>query len=344
LTTPIETDFYQAAPDEQVRRLTGLAEIAAQEWGLDAASISSVAYRENMTFRVNADGGAAYALRVHQGNYRADAQIQSELDLMTYLDEQGIRTPRVVRTSDGRLFTTVSAPGVPEARQCDLFEWIDGKPLRMTGQPIPGDVAPLAEAYVEVGRLAARIYNATEKWEKPAGFSRPVWDAEGIYGVQGHLGDFRKLRGVSDEQKRLMLAIAEKLTDTLTRFGKEPDRWGLSHGDFLGENIFVCEDGIRLVDFDDSGEGWYMLDIATAVFDLIDTPAYEPCLEAMASGYREYRELPDSHLEMLPAFFLARLLSYLAWCAKKTHMPQTAVIKPLLLNALDQSSQAFLAS
>ena len=342
MTVETEAGFYEAPGDEQIRRLMRLAEMTLPEWGLEGAAISTVAYRENMTFRVDAGVRGVYALRIHQGNYRTDAQIQSELDLMTYLDEQGVRTPRVVPSRTGALFVTVSAPGVAEPRQCDLFEWIEGRPLRMTGQPIPGDLTDLKEAYLEVGRIAAQICNAAENWERPAGFTRPTWDAEGIYGVNGHLGDFRKLQGVSDAQMRLMLDVADRLTALLDGFGKTPDRWGLSHGDFLAENIFVCEDGIRLLDFDDSGDGWYMLDIATGVFDLLGTEAYEPCLEAMIAGYREYRELPESHLGMLPVFFLARLLSYLAWCAKKAHMPLSAVIKPLLLAALEEQAPSVL--
>jgi Ser/Thr protein kinase RdoA (MazF antagonist) len=87
-----------------------------------------------------------------------------------------------------------------------------------------------------------------------------------------------------------------------------------------------------------------MFEIATAVFDLIDTPALEPCLNSLVSGYREQRALPDEHLAMLPAFFLARLLSYLGWCAKKPHMPQTAFMKPLLLAAAEQHGRPFLAA
>jgi hypothetical protein len=38
------------------------------------------------------------------------------------------------------------------------------------------------------------------------------------------------------------------------------------------------------------------------------------------------------------------VLSYLGWCAKKTHMPQTAWMKPLLLSAMEKHGAAFLAA
>ena len=92
-----------------------------------------------------------------------------------------------------------------------------------------------------------------------------------------------------------------------------------------------------------AGAGWTTLPVARATCDLGGTPAYDPCVAAIVSGYREYRALPDAHLSLLPAFFLARLLSYIGWCANKPHMPQTAVIAPLLLAALEQQAPALLS-
>lgn len=334
--------FYTTSPDEQVRRLSELATAALREWGIEGAAISPVAYRENMTFKVEA-GGNAYAFRVHQAHYRTDGQIQSELDLMSYLNGEGIRTPRVVRTGSGRLFTTAETDAVGEPRQCDMFEWIEGRPLRETGQPLDVPVEELTAHFEQVGSIAASIHNATERWQRPAGFNRPAWDAEGIFGVTAHLGDFRRLQDVTDEQRRLLEELAAKVEAALEGFGKTPDRYGLSHGDFLAENVFICEDGLRLLDFDDSGDAWHLFDLCTAVFDLLETPAYEPCLEAAVKGYRSLRELPAEHLDMLPAFVVARILSYLGWCAKKTHMPQTAWMKPVLLYAAEKHGKAFLA-
>jgi Ser/Thr protein kinase RdoA (MazF antagonist) len=337
-----ETDFYQTSPEEQVRRLQKIAEAALPNWGLEGAELSEVAYRENMTFRADAGDRGAFAVRVHQANYRTDAQIQSELDLMTYLNSEGIRTPEVVPALNGDLVTTAAADGV-EPRQVDVFRWIEGRPLRVTGEPPPNDLAELTEAYTEIGSMAARIYNATEKWQTPTGFIRPAWDAEGMYGVNCVIGDFRKLEGATDDQMRLLLDVAAKLDDVLGEFGKSPDRYGLSQGDLLPENIFVCDDGLRILDFDDAGDSWCMFDIATSVFDLAITPALDACLAATVSGYREHRDLPDEHVALFPAFFLARLLSYLGWCAKKPHMPQTAMIKPLLLYVAGQRAPAFLS-
>ena len=128
-----------------------------------------------MTFKIDAGGRGTFAFRVHQANYRTDAQIQSELDLMAYLNSEGIRTPMVVPTNERlAVHHRLRRRRVDEPRQCDLFEWIDGKPLRQTGEAFSTPLAELTESYEEVGRLAASIHNATERWDgRRASSARP---------------------------------------------------------------------------------------------------------------------------------------------------------------------------
>jgi Ser/Thr protein kinase RdoA (MazF antagonist) len=338
-----ESGFYALPEAEQIRRLEQLAGEALCRWRLADAELEPAAYRENMTFRVDAGPGGRFALRVHQARYRSDDEIRSELAFMGALRERGVRTPEVVPARDGSPFVVAACPAVPEARQCDLFEWIDGRPLRATGDATPLATDALASAYAEVGRQAAAIANAAEDWRRPSGFTRPVWDAEGIFGASAHLGDWRKLASLTDAQRRLLDRLAERLRADLADFGRGPERFGLCHGDFLAENLMVCEEGLRLIDFDDCGESWYLLDFATALFDLLGEPPFEACLGAMVAGYRERRALPDADLGRLSCFFLARALSYLGWSATRSHLRKAHEIAPRLLAALEAFAPAYLA-
>jgi Ser/Thr protein kinase RdoA (MazF antagonist) len=254
-----------------------------------------------------------------------------------------VRTPVVVSARDGSPLVVAATAAVPEARQCDLFEWIEGRPLRATGEPLALPAEELAAAYTEVGRQAAAIANAGQGWQRPPGFTRPVWDAEGIFGATAQLGDWRKLARLTDEQRRLLERLAERLRRDLAAFGRAPDRFGLCHGDFLPENLMVCNGGLRLIDFDDCGEGWYLLDFATALFDLLGEPPFDACLGAMVAGYRERRALPDEHLARLPTFLLARALSYLGWSATRSHLRKAHQIAPRLLAALEGFAPTYLA-
>ncbi len=334
--------FYAGSEAEQIAGLARLAERALPRWPLGEAKVTPVAYRENMTFRVDGSDGARFALRIHQASYRTDAEIRSELAFMEALRARGVATPEVVPASDGSPFVVVESEGVPEPRQVDLFEWIDGRELRATAGAGPVDTEALASVYREVGRQAAAIANAAEDWERPPEFSRPAWDAEGIFGEDAHLGDFRTLAGTTPQQRTLLDRLAERLREDLEAFGRGPDRFRLSHGDFLAENIMVCDDGVRLIDFDDCGDGWVLFDFATALFDLLGTSAFEPCLAAMVEGFRERRSLPDEHLARVPAFLLARVLSYLGWSATRSHLEKAKQIAPMLLAAVEGFAPAYL--
>lgn len=338
------SDFYSLEEPEQIGRLQRLAGSALERWKLAGAEIGPVAYRENMTFRVDAGSRGRFALRVHQAEYRSDANIHSELAFMQALGAGGVLTPDVVPAADGSLFVRVEDDAVPEPRQCDLFEWIDGRPLRQAGLASTLKPAEQAAIYTEVGRQAAAIANVAEAWPRPGGFSRPSWDAEGIFGKRAHLGDFRLHEALRSDQRALLDELAGRLDSDLERFGKTPDRYGLCHGDFLPENIMVCDDGIRLIDFDDCGDSWHLFEFATAVFDRLGEPDYEPCLDALVAGYRELRPLPEEHLAMLPGFMLARALSYLGWSASRTHLDAAAQLTPRLIAALEGFAPAYLAS
>ena len=341
--SPAERAGFYAQPEaEQLRGLAALARAALARWELHDAGLSPVAYRENTTFRVDAGPRGRFALRIHQAGYRSDAAIRSELAFMEGLRARGIATPEVVPARGGEPFVVARGHEVPEPRQCDLFEWIDGRPLRATGETMRLPPDELATAYAEVGRQAAAIANAAEEWKRPPGFERPVWDAEGIFGPRAHLGDWRTLPDLGDEQRRLFERLAERLASAFEAFGRTPDRFGLCHGDFLPENLMVCDDGLRLLDFDDCGESWHLLDFATALFDLLGEPPFDACLGAMTAGYRERRPLPDEHLALLPAFTLARMLSYLGWSASRRHLAKSRQIAPQLVAALTAFAPAYL--
>lgn len=334
--------FYAQPEAEQVRGLEALAREALRRWQLEDAKLAPVAYRENMTFRVEAGARGRFALRIHQAGYRSDAEIASELAFMGALREGGVATPEVVPAGGGAPFVLAASPAVPEPRQCDLFEWIEGRPLRATGAAIALGDEELAKVYADVGRQAASIANIAEAWQRPAGFTRPVWDAEGIFGTSAQLGDWRQLARLTPAQRALLDRLAERLHADLAAFGRAPDRFGLCHGDFLPENLMLGDGGLRLLDFDDCGEGWTLLDFATAVFDLLGEPPFDACLGAMVAGYRERRTLPEEHLARLPTFLLARALSYLGWSATRSHLRKADEIAPRLLAALEGFAPAYL--
>ncbi len=74
-----------------------------------------------------------------------------------------------------------------------------------------------------------------------------------------------------------------------------------------------------MIDFDDSGFGFRLFDIATALVKNRNEPHYDAMMGALIEGYRTQRELPQRELDSLPLFILLRALTYLGWAeARKT--------------------------
>ena len=66
-------DFYCATPEQQAGRLQVLAERAVREWNIPDCTISLIKYRENAVFKVDAQDGMRYALRIHRPGYHEEA-------------------------------------------------------------------------------------------------------------------------------------------------------------------------------------------------------------------------------------------------------------------------------
>lgn len=89
------------------------------------------------------------------------------------------------------------------------------------------------------------------------------------------------------------------------------ESYGLAHMDIHFANFIVDSQtrDIALIDFDDCGYGWYVMDAAMVLFDLLVVYSNEPrrqlydyFLEEFVKGYREEKELPDFWLAQLPSF------------------------------------------
>ena len=131
-----------------------------------------------------------------------------------------------------------------------------------------------------------------------------------------------------------MLKARDIAFDKLKAFGKTPDRFGLTHADFLPENLMVDGDDVRIIDFDDCGYGWHVMELATSLFFLIGEEPYDLAYEGLVEGYRSERDLPDEHLTMLPTFFIARGLNYIAWLESRQETETAKELGPVIIEGV----------
>jgi Ser/Thr protein kinase RdoA (MazF antagonist) len=326
-------DFYQLDTDSQVERLAQLARQALGNWGLDAASLDLIKYRENAVFKLTTTDGTPYALRIHRAGYHSDDALRSELLWMAALEDYGVHVPTLVPDASGSPFVSMAMESPAETRQVDIFEWVNGRQLGSVEDGVT-DPAAIATTYETIGSLAAKLHNQATSWELPPGFTRHAWDADGLAGENPLWGQFWKLEQLNDVQREVLLNARERVYTDLKAYGEDPanrDRYSMIHADFVAENLMVEGDTVRLIDFDDAGFGWHLFELATAVYFEQEQDYYPGAWEALVSGYRQHRDLPDSQLEHMPLFFLARSFTYLGWVHTRKETETARELAPLLI-------------
>jgi Ser/Thr protein kinase RdoA (MazF antagonist) len=328
---------------EDPHALQHLAAQAIGRWDLDHAEIAPIKIRENAVFRVGLRGGGRVVLRVHRGGYHSDDALQSEFDWMRALKASGIEVPRVIPSRDGRLFERVCTTELPEGRQVDVLEWVEGRQLGALESGLQVGNDAVAACYGVLGQISARMHNHTSTWCPPAGFVRHQWCEEGLAGPDPLWGRFWELEPLSPSQRELLEKAQIAIKSDLVAYGKNSRNFGLIHADLVPENLMVDGDRVRVIDFDDAGFGWHLFDLATSLYFLRDKSDFNVALEAFLLGYRAHRPLPESDLKLLPLFMAARGTTYLGWVHEKKETETARNLTPVLIEYACAAVEAYLA-
>ncbi len=104
-TTPLADSYLRAA------------QFALAAWHLSATHIELVSHSENIVYRVYADDGARYALRLHRPGYHNLAELNSEQLWTAALAATGIDVPSAIPLPAGDYYACVDVPETNEQRQ-----------------------------------------------------------------------------------------------------------------------------------------------------------------------------------------------------------------------------------
>ena len=283
------------------------AAAAPAAYGLDPDSaVSLINVSENWTYRVDEPGGGTYALRVHRPGYHTAAEIESELDWIDALREDGaVETATAVAGAGGRRVCQVETSELGE-RNVVLFEWLSGD------MPDP-DAHDLQPGFRTLGAVSARMHRHTRGWRRPDGFARFSWDYQTTLGERGHWGRWQDGLGIGPEELGLLGRLDATLRRRLDAYGQGPERFGLGHADIRLANLLVDGDRVRVIDFDDCGFSWFMYDFATTVSFIEDHPDVPELKDAWVEGYRSVSPLDAADEAELDTFVMLRRLLLVAW-------------------------------
>lgn len=318
-------DFFDLPIERQIELARKVAGAALGRYGLPAtAELTLLKHRENSVFQVTHPAtGERSVLRVHRTGYQTASSIISEFEWMQALGTAGVRTPAVIPARDGALVVTAEVDELPEPRLCDMLEWVEGHP--------PSE-ENLIDSFRMLGDLHARCHAQVRHWTLPEGFYRQAWDEAALLdGQHPIIARAWENWALNEEQRALVLACREALRQRLRQWGKGADRYGLIHADLMPENLIVANDGVRLIDFDDCGFGWYLYDPASALLFYYGQDFYPDLVNAWAVGYRSVYALTDADINELPTFLLLRCFYGLGWLHTRRNSDAAQLfIEPLI--------------
>jgi Ser/Thr protein kinase RdoA (MazF antagonist) len=302
---------------------TPAARQALQAFGITTSELRFVNLSENVTFRVtDARDGSPLVLRLHRPWYHDIAELRSERLWTRALLRAGVAAPEPLLTLDGEDFAQVEVPATGERRWAGLARWVDGE-LLADVVARETDPAEQARHFARLGAIIATMHDQATDWTLPPGFKRHAVDADGLMGSAPFWGPFWDHEIFSPVERGLMLETRDALHGALTRYGKPARTFSLIHADLHPRNVVIDGTHAAVIDFDDTGFGWHLYDLAVALVSYQDHPEFPAFRDACIEGYRSVRAIAEQDLAPLPMFLLIRDMAQIGWYHQRPELPRS---------------------
>lgn len=251
-------------------------------WSHDPGSFRFLRASANFVWAFK-DGGKPCVLRANLEAERTGESFEREVNLMLRLSQKGFPAPKPILSGGGRYVERVETP--QGAFWVLAYEAVMGRihePEELSNDQI-----------LEWGEALGRLHNAME--DIPAGGQRTWTDLCGF--IEAHLPP--------EETK-----LSESYQRIRTRFEALPVRpgeFGVIQFDFESDNLVWTDQGIGVIDLDESCRLWYAADIAFALRSAFgDDPrkvnVSEPTADRFLEGYRRARPLSPEMVGEIPLF------------------------------------------
>ncbi len=319
--------FEELTHRGRIRRMYGLARVALAAYGVSEARLQLVRQAGNTLFRVCTSSlsiaGASdglfeedqYLLRVHEPGYQAPDALELELAWLAAMRRDAdLPVPEPVSALDGRLLLAISLPGIPGTRYCSLLRWVKGRLVGHRFRP---------HHFRVQGRLMARLHDFATQWEPPPGLSKRRFDWDGLFqdDVGSGMPNAEAWKLLSPNHREAFAVVAEQVREVMDDWGHGSDVYGLIHGDLaMDANLLFWKGEARAIDFDDSGFGYWVFDLAVALDACWEDVDFSRHREALLTGYAECRSLPENQVEQVELFWAALQVYWNLWAVGATHL------------------------
>jgi Ser/Thr protein kinase RdoA (MazF antagonist) len=294
----------------KLRRLRQVVLAALADYDLHVAQVRFLVIHTNTMFRVDAEDGTRYVLRIYSDEETTLRENEAEMFWLKALKRDtnlGITEP--VPRRDGRFISVVSVAGVPSDRRCVLFKWVPGRTLEHHLS---------AQNHFKLGQLLARLHNHARTLNPlPASIQPKSWDKVFYYPDEPVVYDSTAYQHLFPPYRVALLnrviERAEKVLDLL--FADKEGRM-LIHGDLHYWNVHLYRGQLYAIDFEDIMLGYPVQDIAVTLSYGRAWPDYPEWRAAFREGYTRQRAWPEESESVIQTLMAARTVMFVNYVAR----------------------------
>jgi len=296
----------------KLRRLRDLASLGLTHYDIKNPSVTYHGFETNLFYRVTAETGERFMLRLASPRWRTLEDLQSEAMWLNAINhETTIPVPSVMPTRSGENILSLSVPEVPDIWHMTLMRWIPG---RLLGHYL--NINNLEK----MGRLFADLHHFSANWVPPAEFSKRRFEHWLSRGEEDLLTDLIETdkRTPNARLPKVQIQVLERIMLHVESAYQtiDPADLRVIHCDLWHDNIKLYKGNLLPFDFEDTIWGYRAHDIAMAMLDLVETVGeerYPGLLSAFKQGYHSLMTWPEDPIE---PFQIGRLLWVINWVAR----------------------------
>ena len=263
-----------------------VAEMLAQH-DIGAHQVESINHELNSTFAVTCDNGDKFALRVNVNSHRSAENARAETYWVTIISD--VLTPKPVANRDGEFVSTGWHEASGRQRISVLYTWLEGEE--------PGD-EPTNEQLAAAGAAMARLHEGARSLRFPPGAALPDF-TDFFWGDPDVLLTPDSV--LTGEERDLVARAHARIEETLAHLRELATPQPI-HADIHPWNMMWHEGTLAIFDFDDSGIGLPVQDLATSLYYLDN----EEQVAAFLAGYASEGPLPAYTPEEMDLLLLQR--------------------------------------
>lgn len=266
-------------------------------------------YSENVIFKITFKEAFPVVLRIHRPGYHNIEELEGEILWMDEIHrDTDVELPVVYRGRDGRFLQKMTTFSGEEV-YVSVISFLEGSPL--------GELKDdeLIKGLESLGEITAKLHMQSINRDKSVVIKRFYWDINNLFGDNndGIWGSWRDYKALTKEQYRILEKCTSVMKDKLNHYGRSNEKFGLIHADLHFYNVINNNGVNQIIDFDDSGYGFYMYDMGCALVTY--SRNLTELEKAWVRGYEKVRKLSDEDKKLIPMFVLLRRITRLAWLA-----------------------------